>query len=235
MQTQEKEKKVYEVFQSISNNYDQMNSVISFRLHKWWRRETMRKMQVFEGAKCLDLCCGTADWTIQLAEAAGPTGVVKGLDFSENMLAVGQKKVDSLGHKNIELVHGNAMELPFGDHSFDFVTIGFGLRNVPDYYQVIQEMYRVLKPGGTVVCLETSQPTVPLFREAYSFYFGKVMPQVGRLLAKSFEEYNWLQESTNVFLDRVALKELFERAGFMQVEIKSFAGGAAAMHLGKKW
>jgi len=195
----------------------------------------MRKMQVFEGAKCLDLCCGTADWTIQLAEAAGPTGVVKGLDFSENMLAVGQKKVDSLGHKNIELIHGNAMELPFGDHSFDYVTIGFGLRNVPDYYQVIKEMYRVLKPGGTVVCLETSQPTVPLFREAYSFYFGKVMPQVGRLLAKSFEDYNWLQESTTVFLDRVALKELFERAGFMQVEIKSFAGGAAAMHLGKKW
>lgn len=235
MQTQEKEKKVYEVFQSISTNYDQMNSIISFRLHKLWRKETMRRMDVFPGAKCLDLCCGTADWTIQLAKAAGPTGVIKGLDFSENMLKVGVDKVEALGMKNVELIHGNAMDLPFGDHSFDYVTIGFGLRNVPDYLQVIKEMHRVLKPGGTVVCLETSQPTAPIFREAYSLYFGKIMPQVGRLFAKSFDQYNWLQESTEVFLDRVELKQLFEQAGFMQVEIKAFAGGAAAMHLGKKW
>ena len=129
----------------------------------------MKKMNVFPGAKCLDVCCGTADWTIQLADAAGNTGVVKGLDFSENMLKVGEEKVKSW--PNIELLHGNAMALPFGDNSFDYVTIGFGLRNVPDYMTVLREMHRVLKPGGTVVCLETSQPTAPLFKELYRFYF----------------------------------------------------------------
>ncbi len=132
LQPKEKEQKVYEVFQSISPTYDTMNSIISFRLHKWWRKATMRKMQVFPGAKCLDVCCGTADWTIQLAEAAGNTGVVKGLDFSENMLKVGHEKV--VDYPSIELIHGNAMTLPFGDHSFDYVTIGFGLRNVPELH-----------------------------------------------------------------------------------------------------
>ncbi|MFC4683042.1 MULTISPECIES: demethylmenaquinone methyltransferase [unclassified Exiguobacterium] len=233
MQPKEKEQKVYDVFQSISPSYDTMNSIISFRLHKWWRKATMRRMQVFPGAKCLDVCCGTADWTIQLAEAAGNTGVVKGLDFSENMLAVGQAKVAD--YPTIELIHGNAMALPFGDHSFDYVTIGFGLRNVPDYMTVLRELHRVLKPGGTVVCLETSQPTAPLFSELYRFYFGSVMPLFGKVFAGSYDQYKWLQESTDQFPDRLTLKRMFETAGFEQVEVKAFSGGACAMHLGKKW
>lgn len=233
MQPKEKEQKVYEVFQTISPSYDKMNSIISFRLHKWWRYVTMRKMNVFPGAKCLDVCCGTADWTIQLAEASGQTGVVKGLDFSENMLSVGREKVAT--YPQIELLHGNAMALPFGDNSFDYVTIGFGLRNVPDYMTVLKEMHRVLKPGGTVVCLETSQPTMPLFRHVYQFYFGRVMPLFGKLFAGSYDQYKWLQESTDQFPDRLTLKRMFEQAGFEQVEVKVFSGGACAMHLGKKW
>ncbi len=143
-----KEQRVHGVFEKIYKNYDQMNSVISFQQHKKWRDKTMRIMNVKEGAKALDVCCGTADWTIALAKAAGKSGEIKGLDFSENMLSVGEQKVKDGGFSQIELLHGNAMELPFDDDTFDYVTIGFGLRNVPDYLTVLKEMRRVVKPGG---------------------------------------------------------------------------------------
>ncbi len=121
-----KEQRVHEVFEKISDNYDQMNSVISFQQHNKWRNDTMHKMQVPKGAACIDVCCGTADWTIALGEAVGPTGTVVGLDFSQNMLNVGHGKTAHM--PQIELVQGNAMALPYPDNSFDFATIGFGLR-----------------------------------------------------------------------------------------------------------
>ncbi|OZM57271.1 bifunctional demethylmenaquinone methyltransferase/2-methoxy-6-polyprenyl-1,4-benzoquinol methylase [Lottiidibacillus patelloidae] len=229
-----KEKKVHRVFEAISKDYDFMNSVISFQRHKAWRKDTMKRMKVQVGTKALDVCCGTADWTLALAEAVGPTGSVVGLDFSENMLAIGKEKVKDSQMNNITLIHGNAMELPFEDGTFDYVTIGFGLRNVPDYLHVLKEMYRVLKPGGMVVCLETSQPTMPVFKQGFTFYFRYVMPILGKLLAKSYNEYSWLQESANDFPGREQLKGLFIQAGFKNIKIKSYSGGVAAMHLGRK-
>ena len=134
---------------------------------------------------------------------------------------------------NIHLVHGDAMNLPFEDNSFDYVTIGFGLRNVPDYLVALKEMNRVLKPGG-MICLETSQPTMPVFKQVYKLYFKFVMPVFGKLFAKSKEEYEWLQQSTFDFPDKDKLKQLFEQAGFNKIKIRSFTGGVAAMHLGYK-
>lgn len=192
----------------------------------------MSTMNVQKGSKALDVCCGTADWTIALSEAVGSKGQVTGLDFSENMLEVGKQKTASL--ENIQLVHGDAMNLPFDDNSFDYVTIGFGLRNVPDYLSALKEMHRVLKPGGMVVCLETSQPTLPLFKQIYSLYFKFVMPIFGKMFAKSKEEYEWLQQSTFNFPDKQTLKGLFFEAGFNDIIVRSFTGGVAAMHLGYK-
>ena len=192
----------------------------------------MSTMNVQKGSKALDVCCGTADWTIALSEAVGSKGKVTGLDFSENMLEVGKQKTASL--ENIQLVHGDAMNLPFDDNSFDYVTIGFGLRNVPDYLSALKEMHRVLKPGGMVVCLETSQPTLPLFKQIYSLYFKFVMPIFGKMFAKSKEEYEWLQQSTFNFPDKQTLKGLFFEAGFNDIIVRSFTGGVAAMHLGYK-
>ena len=192
----------------------------------------MSTMNVQKGSKALDVCCGTADWTIALSEAVGSKGQLTGLDFSENMLEVGKQKTASLD--NIQLVHGDAMNLPFDDNSFDYVTIGFGLRNVPDYLSALKEMHRVLKPGGMVVCLETSQPTLPLFKQIYSLYFKFVMPIFGKMFAKSKEEYEWLQQSTFNFPDKQTLKGLFFEAGFNDIIVRSFTGGVAAMHLGYK-
>lgn len=231
---QSKEERVHHVFEKISDNYDKMNSVISFQQHIKWRRDTMKRMNVQPGKKALDVCCGTADWTIALAEAVGPSGEVVGLDFSENMLKVGREKVEGLHLKQVKLIHGNAMELPFPDNSFDYVTIGFGLRNVPDYMQVLKEMYRVVKPGGIAVCLETSQPTLIGYRQLYFFYFRFIMPLFGKLFAKSYQEYSWLQESARTFPGMKELKRMFENAGFTNVFYKPYAGGAAAVHIGHK-
>ncbi|EIT86587.1 menaquinone biosynthesis methyltransferase ubiE [Fictibacillus macauensis ZFHKF-1] len=228
---QRKEQRVHSVFEKISDQYDFMNNVISFKQHTIWRNDTMKRMNVAKGSRALDVCCGTADWTIALAEAVGETGHVTGLDFSKNMLAVGEKKVQHL--KQVELRHGNAMELPFPDDTFDYVTIGFGLRNVPDYLQVVREMQRVVKPGGMVVCLETSQPST-VVKPFFNVYFSYIMPMLGKVLAKSYSEYSWLQESAGEFLNREQLKRLFEEAGLHNVMVKPYSFGAAALHIGYK-
>lgn len=234
MVKQTKEERVHNVFEKIYNRYDFMNSVISFQRHKVWRKDVMKKMQVKRGDKALDVCCGTGDWSFSLAESVGESGKVIGLDFSKNMLSVGQKKLENSQLNHLEFVHGNAMELPFDNDSFDFVTIGFGLRNVPDYTQVLQEMRRVVKPGGKVVCLETSQPTMFGFRQLYYFYFGYIMPLFGRMFAKSYKEYAWLHESAKDFPGKQELKEMFETVGLINVSVKGYTGGVAAMHMGEK-
>ena len=146
-----KKEQVHNVFQNISGKYDRLNNIISFEQHKTWRKRVMKEMNVKPGSKALDVCCGTADWSISLSKAVGPNGEVTGVDFSENMLEVGKEKTKDMD--NIKLVHGDAMNLPFEDNEFDYVTIGFGLRNVPDYLATLKELNRVLKPGGMVVFL----------------------------------------------------------------------------------
>ncbi|MDE9753160.1 demethylmenaquinone methyltransferase [Staphylococcus delphini] len=223
---------VHEVFQNISGKYDRLNNIISFEQHKVWRKKVMKEMNVQAGTIALDVCCGTADWTIALSQAVGPEGEVTGLDFSENMLKVGEEKTAHMD--NIRLIQGDAMALPFDDNAFDYVTIGFGLRNIPDYSKALSEMYRVLKPGGMAVCLETSQPTMPVFKQGYRLYFKFVMPIFGKIFAKSKQEYEWLQQSAFDFPDRETLKKMFEDVDFENVKVRSFTGGVAAMHLAYK-
>ncbi|TFJ93812.1 demethylmenaquinone methyltransferase [Lentibacillus salicampi] len=234
MQQETKEERVHHVFEKIYGQYDSMNSIISFKRHKAWRKDVMKRMDVEKGAKALDICCGTGDWSISLAEATGSTGEVVGLDFSHNMLSVAKEKNASLQFNQLSFIQGNAMELPFDDNSFDYVTIGFGLRNVPDYLTVLKEMYRVVKPGGKAVCLETSQPTLFGFRQGYYLYFRFIMPLLGKMVAKSYKEYAWLHESAKNFPDKQMLKQMFYSAGFSQVNVKQYTGGVAAMHMGSK-
>ncbi|MDF9840326.1 MULTISPECIES: demethylmenaquinone methyltransferase [unclassified Paenibacillus] len=231
---QPKEQFVHSVFESIAGKYDLMNDILSFRRHKAWRKFTMRKMAMKRGDSAVDLCCGTCDWSIALAEAS-QTGSVVGLDFSAGMLEVGRGKVEAQGLQDrISLIQGNAMELPFGDNSFDYATIGFGLRNVPDLVQVLNEMKRVVKPGGMVVCLELSKPMKQPFKGIYYFYFEKVLPLLGKLFAKRYEQYKWLPESLALFPDREQLAVIFRETGLTKVESFPLTGGIAALHIGFK-
>jgi len=231
---QDSKSHVHDLFENIAPKYDKMNDIMSFKQHKVWRKKTMKLMNVQPGQTALDLCCGTCDWTIDLAKAS-QTGKITGLDFSEQMLAVGKRKVQAAGlNKQVELVQGNAMELPFADNSFDFVTIGFGLRNVPDYKQVVSEMLRVVKPGGKIVCLDMSKPQVQPFKSIYYFYFEKIVPLLGKAFAKQFAAYKWLPDSLQLYLDARELKELFEETGAKDVYVKNFFLGIAALHIGRK-
>jgi demethylmenaquinone methyltransferase/2-methoxy-6-polyprenyl-1,4-benzoquinol methylase len=229
-----KQQFVHRVFESIANDYDRMNTLLSFRRHKAWRQAAMKKMAVQPGETAIDVCCGTCDWAISLAEASG-TGKVIGLDFSRNMLQVGQQKINTLGRAGqIELIHGNAMELPFSDDTFDHATIGFALRNVPDYRHVIREMARVVKPGGQVVSLELSKPTWPVFRLVYYLYFQRILPLLGKWFAGRYEQYRWLPESLVTFPDYRELARIMEEEGcFDRVEVKPLTGGVAALHIGR--
>ena len=236
-----KEERVREIFDTISGDYDRMNAIISFKQHDLWRAQTMRQMQEtrsLTGLKVLDLCCGTGDWTLDLAEAVGASGQVTGLDFSEGMLDVAHKRVHDRelekNVKNIKLLQGDAMQLPFADRTFDLVTIGYGLRNTPDYLTVLKEMYRVLKPGGRAVCIDTSHPTLPVYKQLFGFYFEKIMPLFGKLVAGKFQEYQWLQKSAHDFPAAKPLQALFEAAGFADVTFKKHGGGAVASHFAVK-
>lgn len=231
---EEKHEKVHQVFQTIYKKYDAMNSLISFNRHIAWRRKADACIAAEPGQRAIDVCCGTGDWTLSLAQMVGGDGQVVGLDFSTNMLKVAQSKVQAAGLKNIELVTGDAMKIPFADSSFDRATIGFGLRNVPDYLTVLKEIYRVLKPGGRLVCLETSQPKIPVYRQVYFFYFRVIMPILGKLFAGSYKEYAWLNESTEKFPDRETLAALFKEAGFTDIRVLSLMGGIAAIHQADK-
>ncbi len=232
--TQSKHEKVHSVFETIYDKYDFMNSLISFNQHKVWRKKAMRVMRTGSNMKVLDVCTGTGDWALALSPVVKPDGRVKGLDFSKNMLSVAEhKKVEKVA-RNVEFIHGDAMALPFEDNTFDRVSIGFGLRNVPDYLTVLKEIFRVLKPGGTITCLETSQPTLQGYKQLYFFYFRKIMPLLGKWFANKYDEYAWLNESTQNFPSKEALAALFKDAGFEPVRFVSLTGGIAAIHHGIK-
>lgn len=226
-----KDNKIQNIFNTISKDYDQMNDIISFKQHDVWRKKTMSEIFLHDDDNVLDLCCGTGDWTIQLAES-NPNVNVIGLDFSENMLKVAESKVKHL--QNVELLQGDAMDLPFEDNSFDLITIGFGLRNLPDYKQALIEVARVLKPGGHFVILETSNPNNKVVATLFNIYFGKIMPLFGKIFAKSGEEYKWLYESTRDFLSKEELKDLMDSTGFTNTKIVPHNMGMAATHLAYK-
>ncbi len=226
---------VHDVFSHIAKQYDVMNSVLSFNQHKWWRRFAMNKMDVFPGAVCLDVASGTGDWAIALAHAAGDRGKVTGLDFCQEMLDVAEPKLVKEGVRGrVTMMQGDAMQLPFHDNSFDFVTIGFGLRNMPDLRQVLREMMRVAKPGAKVVCLELSKPAWKPFRALYYAYFYHILPFFGKLVVGKSEPYRWLPESLIAFPDRRKLADIFSEVGLQRVEDYALTGGICALHIGYK-
>lgn len=234
-QMNEKAQYVHSVFESIAEEYDKMNNIISFGSHIAWRNYTMKQMNIQPGQSALDVACGTADWTIALAQAVGPTGRVVGLDFSQNMLDVGVYKVSKSDVGSVvKLVNGDAMHLPYEDNTFDYATIGFALRNVPDIQTVLNEMRRVVKPGGKIVSLEVSKPPFIPYRKLFYLYFYNILPLIAKMTIDKYEQYAWLPQSLTNFPDSKELAEMFQKAGLDPVQVKLFMGGVAAMHMGTK-
>lgn len=231
----DKETHVHEVFSKIARRYDVMNSVLSFEQHRFWRRRAMNELEFKSDTQILDVAAGTGAWTYAMAKKIGSNGKVVGLDFTEAMLDVARERLAACAERDrIEFIHGNAMDLPFDDNQFDISTIGFALRNVPSVERCLQEMLRVVKPGGAVVSLELSKPDFVPFRSLYYFYFYKVLPRIGAMVVKDKAPYAWLPESLTDFPDRKKLEQMFRDAGMVNVRSFPLTFGIAALHIGYK-
>lgn len=230
-----KEAFIRNLFAQIAHRYDLLNTLLSFNRDKAWRRFAVKQCRLRPGGVGLDVCTGTAMLALEQAKIVGPEGKVVGLDFCPEMLAVAKKNLERSPYGHIvELVEGDAMSLPFPDNTFDCATIGFALRNVPDFRQVLREMIRVIKPGGRVVSLELAKPRWPIFKQIYYLYFDRLVPLLGKLGVGVEGPYSYLPASLKTFPHQEELKRIFEELGLVEVSFYELTGGVVAVHAGTK-
>ncbi|MGI5901373.1 MAG: demethylmenaquinone methyltransferase [Desulfitobacteriia bacterium] len=224
-----------EIFDAVSKRYDLLNTVMSFGRDKSWRKKVVQVVKAEPKMHILDVCCGTAELTKEIAKAVGPHGRVTGIDFSEKMLSEAAQKLEKSPLKsNISLLQGDALNLPFKDNYFDGATIGWGLRNLADLRQGLREMYRVVKPGSMVVSIDMGKPSLPIYKQLYWLYFKKVIPFLGHIWAGKRKEYFYLYQSAQDFKSQIKLVEDFQNCGFVKCGHLNLAGGAIAIVYGQK-
>jgi demethylmenaquinone methyltransferase/2-methoxy-6-polyprenyl-1,4-benzoquinol methylase len=232
---EEKQAMVADVFHSVAAKYDVMNDLMSFGVHRLWKRFTIDMSGVRPGNKVLDLAGGTGDLTKKFSKIVGPAGKVVLADINSSMLEVGRERLTNQGYVgNIEYVQANAQYLPFEDNTFDVITIAFGLRNVTDKDEALRSMFRVLKPGGRLLVLEFSQTNNPLLKKAYDLYSFTALPLMGKLVTNDSESYKYLAESIRMHPDQETLKGMMQDAGFNRVSYHNMTGGMVALHRGIK-
>jgi len=223
---------VRSMFAEIAPRYDFLNHALSLNVDKRWRRLVIKNVADRlrrPGAVALDLCCGTADLSLELGAIAKTFGV----DFCHPMLQIGVKKV-LRSALPIELIEGDALSVPFADSMFDVVTVAFGLRNVEDPEAGLCEMHRLLKPGGRCAVLEFSHPQLPVFRNLFHFYFTRVLPRIGGAVSGSSFAYQYLPDSVQAFPDQKRLAALMSAVGFSDVRYYNLFGGVASLHVGDR-
>lgn len=221
------------MFSGIAPKYDFLNHFLSLNIDKRWRRLVREQLSyVLErpDAVVLDVACGTGDLSLELKSHAKAR--VIGTDFCHPMLVIAHEK-GSKSQFSIPFIEGDALNLPFGDESFDAVTIAFGLRNLSNFRDGLAELRRVLKTGGRIVILEFSSPVIPGFRGAFNFYFTRILPRIGGAVSGSRGAYEYLPDSVAKFPDQKALAEMMRSTGFAHVEFTNLTGGIAAIHTGK--
>jgi demethylmenaquinone methyltransferase / 2-methoxy-6-polyprenyl-1,4-benzoquinol methylase len=223
------------MFGRVAAHYDLLNHLLSFNLDKRWRARTVARVAPVlarPGAKALDLCCGTGDVLLSLA-AQGGGAAVYGSDFCHPMLIEAQRKVAARKLPS-PLFEADALALPLASGSLDLITVAFGFRNLANYGRGLEELARVLKPGGVLAILEFSQPTNRPFAAVYGFFSARVLPWIGGLISGSREAYAYLPESIRKFPGAEELARQMQAAGFSGVEFERLTFGAVALHLGKK-
>jgi demethylmenaquinone methyltransferase/2-methoxy-6-polyprenyl-1,4-benzoquinol methylase len=229
----EKTARVRGVFDSVADNYDLMNDLMSGGLHRLWKRFALAQTGLRPGQRALDVASGTGDLGAGLARQVGMDGLAVLTDINREMLARGRDRLIDKGIvTQVAFVIANAESLPFTDRSFDCVTIGFGLRNVTDKPAALASMRRVLKPGGRLLVLEFSQPTLGILKPAYDAYSFGVLPRLGGIVAGDAASYRYLAESIRMHPDQATLAAMMRRAGCDDVRWHNLAGGIVALHVG---
>ena len=232
---QEKAGRVRAVFDSVANKYDLMNDLMSFGVHRLWKRQTVEIAGVRRGQRVLDLAAGTGDLSARFSGLVGPEGLVVFSDINTAMLEQGRERMLDEGRVgNLRYVQADAQHPPFPDDAFNCVTIGFGLRNVTDKQLALNAIYRVLKPGGRLLVLEFSKPTNKPLEKLYDFYSFTLLPKIGKLVAQDEDSYRYLAESIRMHPDQETLKAMLEEAGFERCEYFNLTGGVVAIHRGYK-
>ena len=230
----EKARKVQNVFTSVASKYDIMNDVMSVGIHRIWKEAMMDWLAPRHGQKLLDVAGGTGDISFKFLKRSG-SGHATVLDITENMLIEGRKRAETDQILDrLDWIVGDAMFLPFADNSFDVYTISFGIRNVTQPQEALNEAFRVLRPGGRLMVLEFSQIPVPLAQKAYDLYSFNVIPTMGKLIANDRSSYQYLVESIRKFPDQETFISMLQQAGFENTGYRNLSLGIAALHSGWK-
>lgn len=228
-----KKERVRLMFNNIAHRYDFLNHFLSVGIDRCWRRKLIRKMGQFHPSDILDVATGTADLAIAAARL-NPQKII-GIDIAEEMLAIGQLKIERLHlQKMIQLRQADSENLPFPDTSFDAVMVAFGVRNFENLEKGLAQMYRVLRQGGRVYILEFSKPGKFPVKQLYGFYFNQILPILGRIVSKDMSAYTYLPESVGAFPDGPEFLMLMEQAGFRLAESKQLTFGVASLYTAQK-
>ena len=231
----EKANLVQRHFDSIAAKYDFMNTLLSFGLHYLWKRAAVKMMKLQPGSRVIDVCGGTADLAILAARCVGPEGRVIVYDFNRAMMEAGKEKGhNALLDARIKYIQGDAEQISFPEGQFDAAMVGFGIRNLTRMEKGFAEMYRVLKPGGKLMCLEFSRPANPAFRFLYDRYSFYIMPLIGKIFTGSRKAYTYLPESIRLFPQPDELSAMLKQIGFSRVTWRRLTNGIAVVHVGVK-
>jgi len=222
------------MFGRIAPRYDLLNHLLSMNIDRYWRRRTVAQVApvlMRPGARVLDLCCGTGDLLLALENRSQAR--VLGSDFCHPMLVAASKKIEERGSRS-SLFESDALDLPVENASLDLITIAFGFRNLANYRRGLDELRRVLKPGGMLAILEFSTPPNPLLSRLYAWYSTEILPKIGGLISGSPEAYSYLPESVRKFPDAPELASQMSEAGFVNVRFQRMTAGIVALHIGER-
>ena len=230
---EDKKDQVRKMFDNISSNYDGLNRVISFGIDRSWRNKVIKLITDNNANSVLDIATGTGDLAIALGQAKIKN--VVGIDISQGMLNVGQKKVEKLKlNDKVDLIQADSENLPYKDASFDAATVAFGVRNFENLDKGLSEIYRILKPGGLFVVLETSNPTKAPYKQGYNFYSKYILPSIGKLFSRDKSAYQYLSESASVFPYGEAFNNILKKNGFINVKDMPQTFGVATIYTASK-
>ena len=232
--SREKSKMVGNVFDTVASNYDLMNDLMSFGIHRLWKRVAIESSSLRKDSKVLDLAGGTGDMVKLMRNKVGEEGLIVLSDINRSMLEEGRDRLINDGVEGINIAQIDAQFIPFKDETFDLITIAFGLRNVTDKDKAMRSMRRALKKGGKLIVLEFSKPTNEIFREIYDVFSFEIIPKIGELIANTEESYRYLAESIRMHPTQEELKTMMEEAGFKDCNYENLTNGVVAIHSGVK-
>ncbi len=229
-----KKEQVAEMFDNIAFKYDFLNRFLSAGIDITWRKKAIKQLQALRPKIVLDVATGTADVALMTYDILKPERIV-GIDISEGMLNLGRQKIAAKGLQNtIELFTGDSENITFTNNTFDAITVAFGVRNFQNLLKGLQEMHRVLQPGGKLVVLEFSKPKNVVFKQFYNIYMNVIAPSFGKLFAKNKDAYQYLNDSVQAFPEGQTFLTIMHEAGFTQTYLKSLSLGICTIYCGVK-